>query len=73
MNSVTLTGNLVRDPEPRTFEINGKKITVVNFSIACSRKFKKRDGTEEKEVKKHFINWLNIELKKVNTTGGYKI
>jgi len=27
----------------------------------------------EKEIKKHFINWLNIELKKGKVSGGYKI
>ncbi len=50
MNQVILTGNLTRDPEPRTFESNGKKVTVVNFTVASSRHFKKRDGTADQET-----------------------
>ena len=50
MNVVTLTGNLTKDPELKTIEVNGKSIGVVNFCIATSRFFKKADGSRDKDV-----------------------
>lgn len=47
MNDVTLTGNLTRDPEVRVLA-NGS--SVVNFTVASSRNFKKKDGTYGKET-----------------------
>ncbi len=50
MNIVVLKGNLARDPESREVTANGRTTTVVNFSIAVSRFFKKQDGTKDKDV-----------------------
>lgn len=50
MNKTVLTGNLTRDPEIRTFDARGKKVTVANFTIASSRRFKKADGTPDQET-----------------------
>jgi single-strand DNA-binding protein len=59
MNLVMLTGNLTRDPEVRTFDREmtskdgnpyTKTVTVVNFGIATSRPFKKKDGTKDEET-----------------------
>jgi len=43
MNSATLIGNLVRDPELRTGANTGT--SVCNFTIAVSRRFEGADGT----------------------------
>lgn len=44
MNKVIVKGNLTRDPEVRVVETNGKKTSVVNLTVAVSRRFKKKDG-----------------------------
>ena len=44
MNSLTIIGNLTRDPESRTTN-NGS--TVCNFTVAVNRRQKKDDGTSE--------------------------
>lgn len=50
MNSVCLTGNLTRDPEVRTVEANGRPTSVVNFTVATSRFFKRADGQKDKDT-----------------------
>ena len=50
MNRVTLKGNLARDPEVKTIEVNDKSTTVANFTIAVSRFFKRSDGTKAKNT-----------------------
>ena len=50
MNLVVLKGNLARDPESREVTSNGRLTTVVNFTIAVSRHFKKADGTKDKDT-----------------------
>lgn len=49
MNRVVLVGRLVRDPDLR-YTPNG--IAVANFTIACNRPFKTKDGEQEAD----FIN-----------------
>ncbi len=49
MNRVVLVGRLVRDPDLR-YTPNG--IAVSNFTIACNRPFKTKDGEQEAD----FIN-----------------
>ena len=44
MNTITLIGNLTRDPETATVS-NGNEVT--RFSLAVQRKFKKDDGTHD--------------------------
>ncbi len=51
MQSVVIKGNLTRDPELRTIPSGAD---VVNFTIAESRRFKKKDGTKGEETT--FIN-----------------
>lgn len=48
MNLVVLKGNLARDPELRTVNTGGKSTSVVNFTVAVSREYKKNDGTTDK-------------------------
>ena len=48
MNIVMLRGNLARDPELRVVSIGDKQTSVVNFTIATSREFKKANGTNDK-------------------------
>lgn len=47
MNLVVLSGNLARDPETRVLPSG---TTVVNFTVATSRYFKKKDGQRDKET-----------------------
>ncbi|NIP56114.1 single-stranded DNA-binding protein [candidate division KSB1 bacterium] len=47
MNTIIITGNLVRDPEIRQLQ-SGK--TVCNFTIANSRKWKNEYGDEQEDV-----------------------
>jgi len=54
MNLCVLKGNLVRDPEIKTIDMNGKTVTVANFTIAVSRFFKKANGENDKDTT--FIN-----------------
>lgn len=48
MNLVVLKGNLARDPELRTVNAAGKSTSVVNFTVAVSREYRKNDGTMDK-------------------------
>jgi len=51
MNYVVETGNLTRDPEHRVVKgAGGKETTVVSFTIANSRRFKKKDGSPGEET-----------------------
>ena len=50
MNNVTLKGNLTRDPEIKVLDLNGRPVTVANFTIAVSRHFKRADGTKDKDT-----------------------
>lgn len=50
MNIVVLKGNLTRDPEIKVLNINGKSVTVCNFTVAVSRKFKKANGDVEQDT-----------------------
>lgn len=43
-----LRGNLARDPELRTVNINNRETSVVNFTVATSREFTKADGSQDK-------------------------
>lgn len=54
VNRVILVGNLGRDPESRTLP-SGQ--TVVNFSVATSRKWKGQDGTRQEKTE-----WHNIQV-----------
>lgn len=46
LNSCTFIGNLGKDPECR--DVNGGK--VANFSIACTEKWKNRDGEKQERT-----------------------
>jgi single-strand DNA-binding protein len=48
MNIVMLRGNLARDPELRVVNTGDKQTSVVNFTVAVSREFKKANGTQDK-------------------------
>lgn len=48
MNINILRGNLARDPEVRAVNTNGKKTSVVNFTIAVSREYTKANGERDK-------------------------
>jgi single-strand DNA-binding protein len=50
MNKVILRGNLARDPEVKILDINGKKVTVTNFTVAVSRFFRKASGERDKDT-----------------------
>ena len=50
MNKIILKGNLARDPEIKVLELNGRKVTVANLTIATSRFFKRADGTKDKDT-----------------------
>ena len=51
MNIVVIKGNLVRDPELKIVGgSGGKETTVVNFTVAVNRFFKRADGTKDKEA-----------------------
>jgi len=50
MNYVALKGNVTRDPEIKVLNINGKSVTVCNFTLAVSRKFKKANGDTEQDT-----------------------
>ena len=47
MNIVMLRGNLARDPELRVINTGDKQTSVVNFTVATSRKFTKANGTQD--------------------------
>jgi len=50
MNKVILRGNLARDPEVKVLDLNGRSVTVANFTIAVSRFFKKANGERDKDT-----------------------
>lgn len=50
MNHVTLSGNLVKDPEPTVLNISGKQVTVVKFTVAENRRFKKANGEYDEQT-----------------------
>ena len=50
MNHVVLKGNLTRDPEIKVLDMNGRRVTVANFTIAVSRHFKKANGERDKDT-----------------------
>ncbi len=54
MQSVVIKGNLTRDPELKTISSVNGDVEVVNFTVAESRKFTKKDGTKHEETT--FIN-----------------
>lgn len=52
---VVIKGNLTRDPELKTITgAGGSEVDVVNFTIAETRKFTRKDGTKDEETT--FIN-----------------
>lgn len=50
MNLVCIKGNLTRDPEVKVLDLNGKKVSVANFTVAVSRFFKKANGERDKDT-----------------------
>lgn len=54
LNKWTGIGNLGRDPEVRSLNSGSK---VVNFTMACSEKYKTKDG-EQKET----TEWVNVAI-----------
>lgn len=55
MNITLLRGNLTRDPELRNIDgSGGKKVSVVNFTVAVSREYTKSSGEKDKVTT--FIN-----------------
>jgi single-strand DNA-binding protein len=50
MNSVTLRGNLARDPELRYVNTSGRETAVVTLTVAVSRRFTRADGTTDEET-----------------------
>jgi len=54
MNIVHLSGNFVRDPELKEIENGDRTTKVVNFVVASSRRFRKKDGSNDEETT--FVN-----------------
>jgi len=54
MNIVHISGALTKTPELKKIPSGEKTTTVVNFVIASSRRFKKKDGTSDEETT--FVN-----------------
>ena len=54
MNIVHLSGGFTKDPELREISTGERTTKVVNFVLASSRKFKKKDGTSDEETT--FVN-----------------
>ena len=52
MNSIIITGRLTRDPESKT---TGNGIEYCNFTVACDRAFKNKDGQRETD----FLNCVS--------------
>ena len=48
MNIAILRGNLTRDPELRSIDNGKKSVSVVNFTVAVSRKYTKASGEKDK-------------------------
>ena len=53
VTTVTVMGNLVRDPEIRKFGDNG---SVCNFSIAVNTRVRAKDGGNQPDTRTDFIN-----------------
>lgn len=56
LNHVALIGNLTRDPEIKVVKSGGKDVSVVKFTLAENRSFKKKDGTWDEQT-----NWIRCE------------
>ena len=54
MQSIVIKGNLTRDPEFKTITKDGNSVDVVNFTVAETRKFTRKNGTKDEETT--FIN-----------------
>lgn len=58
LNKVILIGRLGRDPETRTFENGGKKVT---FSLATSETYRDKDGNRKELTEWHnIVCWRNL-------------
>lgn len=54
VNKVILIGNLGRDPEIRAFDRGGR---VCNLSVACSERWKAKDGTRQEKTE-----WVRVAI-----------
>jgi single-strand DNA-binding protein len=54
MNLCVLKGNLARDPELRSVTTGSRETSVVNFTVAVSREYRKSDGSTDKNTT--FVN-----------------
>jgi len=52
-NSITIVGNLGRDPEQRS--IGDGERTVTSFPVATSRRYKTRDGQDKEDTQWHSV------------------
>ena len=50
MNIVHIMGNIVRTPEVREISSESRETKVVNFTVASTRRFRKKDGTSDEET-----------------------
>ena len=50
MNIVHLSGAFTRDPELKEISTGDRTTKVVNFVLASSRRFRKKDGTSDEET-----------------------
>lgn len=58
LNSVTLLGNLGKDPEVRQTQSG---ITVASFSLATTRKWTDKDGQKQEETEWHrIVAWARL-------------
>lgn len=73
LNRVFIVGSVVNDP--RISVTNGNKIKVANFRIACSRKFRTKNGLLKEET--CYVNvtaWLRLaEICEMNLVRGDKV
>lgn len=56
VNTVHLMGNLVRDPDIKVINSGDKKVSVVRFTVAVNRSFKRKDGSWDEQT-----DWINCE------------
>jgi len=52
-NSITVVGNLGRDPEQRSIGDGDRSVT--SFPVATSRKYKTRDGDQKEDTQWHSV------------------
>jgi len=52
-NSITIVGNLGRDPEQRSIGDGDRSVT--SFPVATSRKYKTRDGQDKEDTQWHSV------------------